>query len=229
MAVGEGDPMSVPPTNSEHVKQPGSGPHASDAATPELVLASASPRRVQLLEQIGVVPAQIVPADIDETPLKGELPRQLAERLARQKAEATAKLVGAEPVCFILAADTVVAVGRRILPKAETEAQARTCLKLLSGRAHKVYTGVALQKGDMLHSRLVVSRVHFKRLSYDETEAYIASQEWDGKAGGYAIQGRAGAYVRDISGSYSAIVGLPLHETANLLAGLGFPLYSSAQ
>jgi len=209
--------MSEPQTNSAQ--------DASDAAIPELVLASASPRRVQLLAQIGVVPSQIVPADIDETPRKGELPRQLAERLAREKATATAKSLAPNASRFILAADTVVAVGRRILPKAETEAQARDCLALLSGRAHKVYTGVAIQKGETLHSRLIVSRVQFKRLSRAELEAYVASHEWDGKAGGYAIQGRAGAYVREISGSYSAIVGLPLHETANLLSGLGFPLY----
>ena len=209
--------MSEPQTNSAQ--------DASDAAIPELVLASASPRRVQLLAQIGVVPSQIVPADIDETPRKGELPRQLAERLAREKAAATAKSLAPNAPRFILAADTVVAVGRRILPKAETEAQARDCLALLSGRAHKVYTGVAIQKGETLHSRLIVSRVQFKRLSRAELEAYVGSHEWDGKAGGYAIQGRAGAYVREISGSYSAIVGLPLHETANLLSGLGFPLY----
>ena len=229
-AVAEGDPMSEPHTNSDQKTHSSSRQHASDvhargAIVPELVLASASPRRVQLLAQIGVVPAQIVPADIDETPLKGELPRQLAERLARQKAEATAQALASDPSRFILAADTVVAVGRRILPKAETEAQARDCLALLSGRAHKVYTGVALQKGEILHSRVIVSRVHFKRLSHEEHAAYLASHEWDGKAGGYAIQGRAGAFVREISGSYSAIVGLPLHETANLLSGLGFPLY----
>lgn len=224
-AVGEGDPMSEPQTNSVQEVRSASKRDASDAVAPELVLASASPRRVQLLAQIGVVPSQILPADIDETPLKGELPRQLAERLAREKVAATANSLSPDPSRFILAADTVVAVGRRILPKAETEAQARDCLALLSGRAHKVYTGVALQKGATLHSRLIVSRVQFKRLSHAELEAYLASHEWDGKAGGYAIQGRAGAFVREISGSYSAIVGLPLHETANLLSGLGFPLY----
>lgn len=179
---------------------------------PPLVLASASPRRLDLLKQIGVVPDQVIAADIDETPLKKETPRALALRLACAKANA----VKADGV--VLAADTVVALGRRILPKAESEAEARECLALLSGRTHRVYTGVAV-KAATVRSRLVETRVTFKVLSRDETEAYIASGEWRGKAGGYAAQGLAGRYITNIIGSYSNIVGLPLFETANLLEG----------
>lgn len=179
------------------------------------MLASASPRRLQLLAQIGVTPDAVVAADIDETPLKGEMPRRLAVRLARSKAEA----VKAESA-LVLAADTVVAVGRRILPKAETEAEARACLALLSGRAHRVYTGVAVRAADAsVRTRLVETRVTFKRLAQAEIEAYIASGEWRGKAGGYAAQGLAARYITNIIGSYSSIVGLPLYETANLLEG----------
>ncbi|GAM99632.1 septum formation protein Maf [alpha proteobacterium U9-1i] len=179
-----------------------------------LVLASASPRRLALLAQIGVSPDEVIAADIDETPLKGESPRLLALRLARGKAEAVAA-----DDALVLAADTVVAVGRRILPKAETEAEARACLALLSGRTHRVYTGVALRSAVGVRSRLVETRVTFKRLSRGELEAYIASAEWRGKAGGYAAQGLAARYITNIIGSYSAIVGLPLYETANLLEG----------
>lgn len=179
-----------------------------------LVLASASPRRLQLLAQIGVTPDQVISTDIDETPLKGETPRLLALRLARLKAEA-ARVDDA----LVLAADTVVGVGRRILPKAQTEAEARECLALVSGRAHRVYTGIAMKSATGLRDRLVETRVTFKRLSHTEIETYIASGEWKGKAGGYGIQGLAARYITNIVGSYSSIVGLPLYETANLLEG----------
>jgi len=177
-----------------------------------LVLASASPRRLALLAQIGVTPDEIVAADIDEAPLKGETPRRLALRLARTKAE-TVQAENAR----VLAADKVVAVGRRVLPKAETEAEARACLALLSGRGHRVYTAVALRTGDSVRTRLAEARVTFKVLTAAEIDGYIASGEWRGKAGGYAIQGLAARYVVNITGSYTAIVGLPLFETANLL------------
>jgi septum formation protein len=180
--------------------------------TARLVLASASPRRLALLAQIGVTPDEVLAADIDETPLKKEAPRALALRLAQAKAQA----VNA-PDARVLAADTVVAVGRRVLPKAETEAEARACLALLSGRTHRVYTAVALRAKQATRARLAEARVAFKRLSAGEIDAYIASGEWRGKAGGYAIQGIAGKFVISIVGSYSAIVGLPLYETAHLL------------
>jgi septum formation protein len=178
-----------------------------------LVLASASPRRLALLAQIGIAPDEVIAADVDETPLPKETPRNLAVRLARAKAEA----VKAKDA-IVLAADTVVAVGRRVLPKAESEAEARACLKLLSGRSHRVYTGIAVRaaRGE-LRDRLVETRVAFKVLSKLEIETYIASGEWRGKAGGYAAQGLAGRYITSIIGSYSSIVGLPLYETANLL------------
>jgi septum formation protein len=178
----------------------------------KLILASASPRRLALLAQIGMTPDEVIAADIDETPLKNETPRQLALRLARSKAEA----VNADNA-IILAADTVVAIGRRLLPKAETEQQARECLALLSGRSHKVLTGVAVKANGVIRERLAEARVTFKRLSHAEIERYIASKEWLGKAGGYAIQGLAARYITSIIGSYTAIVGLPLYETANLL------------
>jgi septum formation protein len=177
-----------------------------------LVLASASPRRLALLAQIGITPDEVVAADIDETPLKGETPRLLALRLARAKAEA----VQADDA-IILAADTVVAVGRRLLPKAQMEQEARDCLALLSGRSHRVLTGVAVKANGVTRTRLADARVTFKRLSHAETEAYIASREWQGKAGGYAIQGLAARFISNIIGSYTAIVGLPLYETANLI------------
>lgn len=180
---------------------------------PRLVLASASPRRLALLAQIGVTPHEVVGADVDETPLEGETPRRLALRLAHAKAQAV-KMPGA----VVLAADTVVAVGRRILPKAETENQARRCLALLSGRAHRVYTGVAVRSQDgSTRERLGETRVVFKRLSDDDIDTYIASGEWRGKAGGYAAQGLAARYIVSIIGSYSSVVGLPLYETALLL------------
>ena len=184
---------------------------------PLLVLASASPRRLDLLRQIGVTPDEVIMADVDETPLKQETPRALAQRLARAKAQTAPR-----PGAIVLAADTVVALGRRVLPKAESEAQARACLELLSGRAHRVFTAVALvtPTGE-LRERLAASRVFFKRLSRAEIDAYLASGEWRGKAGGYAVQGLAARFIAHVSGSYSAIVGLPLHETANLLESCG--------
>jgi len=178
-----------------------------------LVLASASPRRLALLAQIGVTPDEVIAADVDETPLKSETPRLLALRLARAKAEAVKA-----PGAIVLAADTVVAVGRRLLPKAETEQQARDCLALLSARSHRVYTGVAVRsaQGDV-RERLAETRVAFKRLSGSDIDTYIASGEWRGKAGGYAVQGLAARYITSIIGSYSSVVGLPLYETAHLL------------
>jgi len=191
-----------------------------------LVLASASPRRLDLLRQIGIVPDAVDPADIDETPLKGELPPAHVERLAEAKARAVAPR---HPGAFVLAADTVVACGRRILPKAEDEATARVCLAMLSGRRHRVYGGVAvLTPGGEIGFRRVLSQVAFKRLSGLELEAYIASGEWHGKAGGYAIQGQAAALIPWVSGSYSNVVGLPLFETAQLLTGRGYRLPCAA-
>lgn len=184
----------------------------------KLVLASGSPRRVQLLAQIGIVPDEIIPSDIDETPQPGELPRVLAERLAREKALAC-RADGA----FVISGDTVVAAGRRVLPKTETVDEARRCLTLLSGRAHQVITGLAVRGPDgRMACRAVLTRVRIKRLSEDEIAGYLASDEWQGKAGGYAIQGRAGAFVQSLNGSYSAVVGLPLYETRSLLVGLGW-------
>ena len=186
----------------------------------KLVLASASPRRLDLLRQIGIVPDYIEPADIDETPRRGELPAGHVVRLAEEKARAVQPR---HSDAFILAADTVVACGRRILPKAEDELTARGCLALLSGRRHRVYGGVALlMPGGDVAIRRVVSQVAFKRLSEDEVTAYIVSGEWQGKAGGYAIQGRAAALISWIAGSYSNVVGLPLYETAQLLSGRGY-------
>ena len=190
------------------------------AMTPRLVLASASPRRLDLLAQIGLVPDRIEAAEIDETQLPHETPRLLATRLARAKA---AKVACGHAEAFVLAADTVVAVGRRVLPKAETADEVRACLKLLSGRAHKVLTGVAVQAPDgRTASRLVETRLHVKRLTLSEIDAYVVCGEGIGKAGGYGVQGRAGAFVMAIEGSYPAVVGLPLYETLNLLTGLGF-------
>jgi septum formation protein len=189
---------------------------------PTLCLASASPRRLELLRQIGVIPDEVAPAGIDESPLRDEIPRLHAIRLAQEKA-AAAK---GKPGALILAADTVVGVGRRILPKTETEAEARFCLDLLSGRGHRVYTAICLRKPDgQTTLRCVEARLRFKRLSVEETDRYIASDEWRGKAGGYAIQGRAGAFALEVQGSYSAVVGLPLYETAALLEGAGYPVW----
>ena len=189
---------------------------------PILVLASASPRRLELLRQIGIVPDHVEPADIDETPRPRELPAGHVVRLAEAKARAVRPR---HPDAFILAADTVVACGRRILPKAEDETTARACLTLLSGRRHRVYGGIALlTPGGDLAIRRVVSQVTFKRLSDQELAAYLASGEWHGKAGGYAIQGHAAALIPWLAGSYSNVVGLPLYETAQLLAGRGYPI-----
>ena len=196
---------------------------AASKAQSRLVLASTSPRRLRLLAQIGIVPDAVTPTDIDEKPLTGELPRDLARRLARDKARAARALLADEPKTFILTADSVVAVGRRVLPKVETAEQARSCWGLLSGRSHRVYTGVALVvPGGEVKERLVETRVQFKRLSDDEVAAYLASREWRGKAGGYAIQGLAATFVLGIIGSYSNVVGLPLYETALLLDGTGY-------
>ncbi len=185
-----------------------------------LVLASGSLRRLDLLAQIGIVPDKIVPADIDETPLPDETPRLYARRLAAAKARAA----GSE-CALVLAADTVVAAGRRILPKAETSDQARRCLQLLSGRRHRVLTAVALApEAGTMRERLCESVVAFARLTPREIAAYLDSGEWQGKAGGYAIQGRAASFVRFLSGSYSNVVGLPLFETAQLLRGAGCPV-----
>ncbi len=191
---------------------------------PLLVLASASPRRLELLGQIGIVPDVVAPADLDETPGAQEAPRVYAERLAAEKALAVA---AAHDGAFVLAADTVVACGRRILPKAESVEEARNCLQLLSGRAHRVYTGISLVKGGKQITKSVVTRVQVARLSDADLAAYLASGEWQGKAGGYAIQGLAATFIRGLNGSYSNVVGLPLNETANLLKGSGFPLYQA--
>lgn len=190
-------------------------PTALHLAPHHLVLASASPRRRDLLAQIRVTPDLIVPAELDEHPRKGELPRQLAARLALEKAQAVHHI---HPGSLVLAADTVVALGRRILPKAETQAQARQCLELLSGRQHQVLTGVtAIAPDGVVRARLCVSRVAFRRLHGDEITHYMALEEWRGKAGGYAIQGYADSFVRTLNGSYSNVVGLPLLETVALL------------
>jgi septum formation protein len=187
-----------------------------------LILASASPRRLDLLARIGVVPDEIIPADIDESIPKGELPRAHALRLASEKAEAVAER---HPQALVLAADTVVAVGRRILPKVEDEVTLRACMKLLSGRRHRVLTGVALAApGQPLRRRVVETMIAMKRLSDEEIDFYAAHGEWRGKAGGYALQGYGEVYVRYISGSYSNVVGLPLAETRNLLKGAGYNL-----
>ncbi len=184
-----------------------------------LILASASPRREALLEQIGVIPDKIIAADIDETPLKAELPRDYVLRLAREKALLVA---GANSGARVLGADTAVACGRRILPKAEDENTARECLALLSGRAHRVYTGVALVAPDgAVRTRIVETRVKVRRLDAPAIQDYIDSTEWDGKAGGYAIQGLFAKHIVGIIGSYPNVMGLPLYEVANLLAGAG--------
>jgi septum formation protein len=195
---------------------------------PKLVLASGSPRRLALINQAGMEPDAMRPADVDEIPRKGELPRALATRLARAKAETVLEMLRSDEDlrgAYILAADTVVAVGRRILPKAELLDEAAQCLRLLSGRNHHVYTGVCLvTPREAFRQRLVDTRVRFKRLSDEDIEAYLASGEWRGKAGGYAAQGIAGTFMVKIVGSYTNVVGLPLYETTNLLAGEGFPV-----
>lgn len=192
------------------------------SGSPHLILASQSPRRLSLLAQIGITPDAVRPADINEDPIEGEVPRGHALRLAQEKA---AKVAGDNPDKIILAADTVVGVGRRILPKAETQQEARYCLELMSGRGHRVFTGVAVIKadGDMI-SRVVETRLTMKRLSAVELQDYLKSGEWQGKAGGYGIQGRAEGFISKLIGSYSNVVGLPLFETRNLLQGAGYPV-----
>ncbi len=186
----------------------------------KLILASASPRRRELIARIGIEPDEIRAADIDEMPLKAELPRDYAERMAREKA-----LAVEAGDAHVLAGDTVVAVGRRILPKAEDEDTARACLELLSGRRHRVLSAIALKAPDgTLRERLSETVVRFKPLSREEIAAYLASGEWHGKAGGYAIQGSAEGLIVWISGSHSGVVGLPLFETRALLKSAGFPL-----
>jgi septum formation protein len=193
---------------------------ARGACGARLVLASASPRRLELLRQIGIVPDEIRASEVDESLLEGELPRALAGRLAKLKLEAALRPGTDE---MILAADTVVACGRRVLPKVETEGEARGCLALLSGRRHRVMTGVAVScPGRPMGFRLVETRVAFKVLSTDEMGAYLACGEWRGKAGAYAIQGVAARFISWIEGSYSNVVGLPLFETAALLEGMGY-------
>ncbi len=186
---------------------------------PELVLASASPRRIELLALIGITPDRIDPADIDETPLKDETPSRLAVRLARTKAQAVAARA---PDAVVLAADTVVAVGRRLLEKPADAAEAEKFLRLLSGRNHRVFTGVAVATGETVRHRVVETRVAIKRLSDAEIADYVAGGDWKGKAGGYGIQGPAAAFVLKIIGSHPAVIGLPLPETVNLLAGAGW-------
>lgn len=206
----------------------GASDRAGRGRAQKLVLASASPRRLALLRQIGIEPDALLPADIDETPQRGESPRSLAVRLADEKAAAAARalklredLAGA----YLIAADTVVSVGRRTLPKCDLVEEASQCLRLLSGRAHRVHTALSLitPKG-ATRRKLVETRVRFKRLGRTELDSYIASGEWRGKAGGYAIQGRAGAFAIKLVGSYSSVVGLPLYETVSLLGGEGFAL-----
>jgi septum formation protein len=219
-------------------KQPGAAPAAakrpelvkkSPISRHKLVLASASPRRLALLEQVGIEPTALRPATIDETPKKGERPRTLAQRLAKAKAIAAAERIQNEPElsdAFVLAADTVVAVGRMSIGKPEYLDEAARALATLSGRTHKVYTSICVVTPEgTLRMRTVETRVRLKRLSREEIDSYLACGEWRGKAGGYAIQGIAGAFIEKIVGSYSNVVGLPLIEVVRLLAGEGFPVY----
>lgn len=193
----------------------------SSAAT-TLILASASPRRLALLTTIGITPSQILPADIDETPLKNELPHLYAKRVATAK---VALIAAKHPEAVVLAADTVVACGKRILPKAEDEKTARACLKLLSGKRHRVYTAIAIAKDRKIHFDTVMTMVQFARLTNKDIEHYIASKEWEGKAGGYAIQGLAEAFIPRINGSVSNVIGLPLAKTKNMLASAGVKIW----
>jgi septum formation protein len=198
----------------------GVSPIVSNNASRQFVLASESPRRLALLAQAGIVPDAVKPAAVDETPLKAELPRAYAQRVARTKAETVARMWSDGPAVF-LAADTVVACGRRILPKAETDDQVRACLDILSGRRHQVLTAVVVLEDNRLRGRLVETRLAFKRLTDEEVDAYVRCGEGLGKAGGYAIQGRAETFVRQVNGSYSNVVGLPLLETVGLLRSCG--------
>ncbi len=207
-----------------------SGTASSPAPARRLILASASPRRLALLSQIGIVPHRVMPPEIDESPLPLELPRHHALRLACQKAAHVAAAWGqdhaaTEGLAHVLAGDTVVAAGRRILPKTEDVDRARACLRLLSGRRHTVYSAIAVQAPDgRSATRVVETIVAFKRLTAAEIDRYLDCGEWQGKAGGYAIQGFAASFVRHISGSYSSVVGLPLFEVCQVLSGLGFPI-----
>ena len=195
---------------------------------PKLVLASGSPRRLGLLNQAGIEPDSLKPTEVDEIPKKGELPRAVATRLARAKADSALESVRLDEELrgsYLVAADTVVAVGRRVLPNAETLDEAAQCLRLLSGRNHRVYTAICLvTQREAFRQRLVETRVRFKRLSEDDIQAYIGSGEWRGKAGGYAVQGIAGSFVVKMVGSYSNVVGMPLYESVTLLGGEGFPI-----
>jgi septum formation protein len=222
IACNDGRRPSAPPA-----RQP--GVDTIMIGRPKFVLASGSPRRVSLINQAGIEPDELRPANIDETPLRGELPRVCANRLAHAKAEAAIAGIGAGDEvygAYVLAADTVVAVGRRILPKTELIDEAAQCLRLLSGRNHKVYTALCLVTPKRkFRQRVVETRVRFKRISGDELEAYLGSGEWRGKAGGYAAQGLAGAFIVKLVGSYTNVVGLPLYEAVTLLAGEGFPTH----
>jgi septum formation protein len=199
----------------------------------KLILASGSPRRVDLLHQAGIEPARLMPMDIDETAQKSEHPRSLARRLSAEKAEAASASLKGDPAwqgSYVLAADTVVAVGRRILPKAEYVDEASSALHLLSGRSHWVYTGICLiTPGRQLRQKVVETKVRFKRLSGADIEGYLASGQWRGKAGAYAIQGLAGGFVQKLVGSYTNVVGLPLYETMLLLTGEGFDVHAHWQ
>lgn len=201
------------------------------SAQHKLVLASGSPRRIELLGQAGIEPDHIHPADIDETPQRAEHPRSLARRLSREKARKAQEQLKDDANfadAFMLAADTVVAVGRRILPKTESADEARECLRLLSGRSHKVFTGVSLVlPNGNLRQTLVETRLRFERLSRQQIDAYLSSGEWRGKAGGYAIQGLAGSFVVKLVGSYTNVVGLPLQETISLLSDVDYPVYAN--
>ncbi len=202
---------------------------SAHSARPTLVLASASPRRLMLLSQVGIEPDALRPSSIDESARRGEMPRAYAARIARMKAETARDQIANDKdiaSAYVLAADTVVAVGRRILMKPSNIEEAANCLQLLSGRAHRVLTSVCLiTPDDRVRHKIVDTRVRFKHLAREEIEAYIASREWRGKAGGYAIQGLAGCFVQKIVGSYSSVVGLPLTEVVSMLAGEGFPLH----
>jgi septum formation protein len=201
------------------------------ALTQKLILASGSPRRVELLAQAGVEPARLMPMDLDETPKRAEHPRSLAWRLCAEKARAAQAAIKGEPAwndSYILAADTVVAVGRRILPKPDLVSEASSALHLLSGRSHRVYTGVCLITPEgKLRQKIVDTKVRFKRLSGADIESYLASGQWRGKAGAYGIQGIAGSFVVKLVGSYTNVVGLPLYETINLLGGEGYNIHDS--
>ncbi len=197
----------------------------------KLILASGSPRRLELLKQAGITPDHLMPMDLDETPGKAEHPRTLARRLAREKAEAAQSAIKGDPAWpnrYILAADTVVALGRRLLDKTEMVSEASNALYLLSGRTHRVYTGICLvTPNNGYRQKIIETRVRFKRLSRMEIDSYLASGQWRGKAGGYAIQGLAGSFVAKLVGSYSNVVGLPLLETVNLLSGEGYDVHAN--